>query len=180
MKAPSIVEERYSKTLYELALEKGTIKEVLQDLNLIESLFSKVENLQTFLINPLLPNTKKLEVLAESLGNSLSHLTKSFLNLLAEKNRLDILVVIPKLFSDLNEGKNQVKRGIIRSVHPISPEQLEKIQNKVSSKIGAKVLYLENVLEPKLIAGIQIQIGDEIIEMNALHHLQKLKQILVS
>jgi len=180
MLASTPVLNRYSRTLFELALKKSSLPEVALDIQNLRNLFSTLPQLKAFATHPLL-NKQEAELLVEKICTLITHpLLKNFIGFLCKKNRLELLASLPNSFMVYYEKYQGIVRGEIKSAVPLSPEQIKNIQNKLINKINAKEVVLVNSLDPKLIAGFQIQIGDLVIEANIKDQIKKLKQSLAT
>ena len=87
----------------------------------------------------------------------------NFLYILVDKRRANRLEGIMKVYSELYEREEGVSYGVIYSVTPLSPQQLEEIEEQTSKLLRFKV-RLENELDPKLIAGFKIMVEGKIID----------------
>ncbi len=84
---------KYAGALYSAALKSSSkaLNQVETDLTSLKGLMASNATISTFLSNPTLGSTEKTEGLKDLLskiGGSASDLTKNFLNVLAENNRL--------------------------------------------------------------------------------------------
>ena len=103
-----------------------------------------------------------------------------FFKLLIRKNRVHLFAEIPAAFINYFESHKNILRATIKSVQKLSDEQLAKIKSKIMQKTGAGEVLVKNIVDPKLIAGIQIKMGDTIIDANIKNKLTQLKRKLAA
>ncbi len=122
---------RYSKALFELALEKGQLPEIEQDLLLIKEQINQNDEFQKFLINPLIQNKLKTELLKKTFKDSVSNLTMNFLVLTSSKKRSEFIREIIERFEILALDHNEILSVQVFSAVPLSSEQTEAIRNRL-------------------------------------------------
>ena len=83
--------KRYAKALFDLALEKSLIDKVNDDAKLIVELTHNHE-VDSFINSPIINPDKKVVVFKELFGAKVDPLTLSFINLLTNKRRENILL----------------------------------------------------------------------------------------
>ena len=79
-----------------------------------------------------------------------------------------------KQFGKLVQEKNNEVAGVVYLAKPCSDEMFQKIEAKLSEVTG-KNLKLEKVIDPDLIGGIKVKIGDQIVDSTVATKLRELK-----
>jgi len=170
------VATRYAKSLLELCLEQGNLDATLADLETMEaSLESK--DLMYLLKSPIVKTEKKLKIYQEVFGSKMGKLSNSFFELLFKKGREAHLPVI------IEEFKSQVNthRGIssvtLTSATPIGEEVLTQIKKGLaeSSETLAEI-KVETEVDPSLIGGFKLMIGDKLYDASVAHKLERLRK----
>lgn len=167
---------RYAKALLELAIEQDKVDAVLKDMEFFVNSGKDNHDLLVFLKSPVIKADKKLNVLNE-LYSHFDILSKSFIQLITKNGREALLSVIATSFVDL------VKRykGII-PVMLISATELSKSsKDKILSKINVSgTIELTEVIDPSLIGGFIVRIGDVQVDASVNSQLKKLKIDLIT
>lgn len=176
----SPVLSRYTKTLFLLAKEQNCLPAIAEDMSKIEMIFGSTPGLSQYLSHPLLPTSNLHAIWEKCFDSQTNPLTIKFIRFLESKKRITLLTYLPTSFRNYYEEYQGIVRGVVRSVLPLSAAQMQAIKEKLQRKVLAKELHLVNTLEPKLIAGFQIQIGDMVIEANVQNKIQQLKQRLAA
>jgi hypothetical protein len=96
------VSASYAKALVELADEKGKLEAVNDDMNAVANLMKENAKLAALMMNPVVDGEKKRAVLAKVAKEAgFNQYTINFLNLLVEKDRLNLVPEICESFEEL-------------------------------------------------------------------------------
>ena len=97
---------RYSKALFELAVEQNLLEEVRQDLMLIREVCQNNPDFQQTLNNPLIEENVRLKIFEELFKANINPLTYTFLQLLSRKRRSSFLL---EMIDDYLERLSELK-----------------------------------------------------------------------
>ena len=105
---------------------------------------------------------------------------KSTITLLKTKNMLGksklLLTSLEKII-DKEEGIANVK---ISSRSKLTPKIVEEIEEFIKKRYGAKNVVMNFTEDEKLLGGIRLQIGDEIIDTTLIRKTQRLQNYLIT
>ena len=172
--------KRYAKTLFDVAASKSVADDVHKDMTLLSDVFVQTKELGSFFSNPLTTNQQVEKLIETSFSKKFQPLTLTFIKLLFKKNRIDILKDIPEIFVEFYEKQNNIIRATVTSAQKLSPEQLEKIKQKLKTSFQSQKFTIENQVDEKLIAGFQLRINDMIIDANVKSKLRQLRRKLAA
>ena len=174
----SSVATRYSKALFEVALERNKIEAVLDDLKMIQSLLISNKDLKNLMLNPLISTKKRISLIAALFKGRFDPLTFDFLNLICDKKRTAFLNEIGEKFSDRVLMYRGITPGVIRSAKELSSGQREQIEKKVELLTGKEILFTEEI-DRSLIGGFIVKIRDTVIDLSVKGQLEKLRHKFV-
>jgi F-type H+-transporting ATPase subunit delta len=126
--------------------------------------------------NPLYPldvRQKAMAKIAESM--QADALMASFLNLLIEKKRADILPDIAEAMQVMVDKDQNISHGSIVSAVELDNALLGKIQATLEKLTGNKVI-LETQVDPSIIGGILAKVGDLVLDGSIKTQLNGLKE----
>ena len=170
------VASRYSKSLLSLAQEKGLLEEVNSDMELFAATFKNNRDLSIVIKNPIVPNHKKLSILKALFDGKVSELTLRFFEIISRKNRESLL---PDIAASFNEQYNVFKGIVIAQVvtsFPLDNKLREDFKKVVKHEFGQeKTVLLEEKVDPSLIGGYTLTVGDKQIDQTLDTQLKKLK-----
>lgn len=175
----SRVAKRYSKAIFELALEKDFLDQIEQDFVFLENLLSESEELPQYLANPLITEDKKIAMLSEAIRKKVSDVTFNFLQLLASKRRLRILPAILENFRLMMlEHKNIVEGELISAVE-LEEKQVNAIKQHLEGVLGKNV-QLYTKIQPDILGGFVVRVQDVVIDNSIRLQLSKLREKLMA
>ena len=174
----SRVSSRYSKALFEIALEKNKLDIVAGDLELISQISTENIDFRNMLINPLIPATKKADVISKLIKDKTDQLTYNFLRLLCTKKRSEFLLEVIDHFMMRILDHEGVLTGQIISATPLTQDQVHDIHNRITSQSGKKV-QLSQEIDKNLMGGFIVKVKDNVIDLSVRNQLDKLRNKLV-
>ena len=102
----SLTAKRYAKSLIASAIEKGSVDAVYADMNLVGGTLAENRDLQNTLTSPIIKPEKKLVILDLIFKGQVNEMTTSFMKLVSENNRVDILGEIAYAYDKANNLLN--------------------------------------------------------------------------
>lgn len=174
----SVVAKRYGVALFELAQEKGQIDTIQQELLELKKVFQMNQELEQLLNNPKLAMTKKKELLA-NLFQKANPLIQNTLYIMLEKNRLaETVNTIDEFIEHANEAAG-VAEAKVFSTRALTEEESQGISTAFAGKVGRQSLQIENIIDPTLIGGIRVQIGNHIYDGSLSGKLERMQRDLI-
>ena len=167
---------RYAKAILEIAESKGVATNVSEDMTLIASTIKSNEELSTFIQNPTIKVEVKESALLEIFANS-NAVTKSLIHLLFENKRFEILNAIALEYNALFDIMNNVEVTKVTTAIPMDAALEAKVLAKIATFSDKKVT-IENVVDPSIIGGFILRIGDKQYNASVANRLQVLKREL--
>lgn len=174
----SDVANRYALALFELAKEHGQIDSIQGELQELKKVFRTNIELEQLLNNPRLSMAKKKELLA-TLFNGMNPLIQNTLFVMLEKNRLNETVNVVDEFIEFANETAGVADAKVFSTRALTQEESNNISVAFASKVGRRSLRIENIIDPNLIGGFRLQIGNRIYDGSLSGKLEQLKRNLI-
>lgn len=122
---------------------------------------------------------KTLSTAIEGGAQADSNAFVNFLTQLAEQDRLALLPSINERFGLLKAADAKEVHAYVTSAYPLTQEQEQLIENRLATSLGANVVLHVNV-DPALIAGVTIKVGDKVIDDSVRGKLKQLKTQLTA
>lgn len=175
------VANRYSKAIYELALDNNAVDSLINDVNSILNLFEQSNEFRALIVSPVI-NTDEKEsmlnqtVLSEKFG--LNELTHKLIQLLLKKKRITLLEDV--CFSVLEKNKiiNNIVDAKVESAISLDDTQLKKIKAILESRFN-KTVNILNTINEELIGGMRITVDGIMIDHSIQTHIAKLRYAMV-
>jgi F-type H+-transporting ATPase subunit delta len=167
---------RYAKAILDLANSKGVAEAVNNDMKSIASTIESNLELSTFIQNPTTKVEVKESALLEVFAN-VNGVTKGLFHLLFENKRFEILEGIALEYKKLFDESNGVEVAKVTTAVPMDAALEAKVLAKVST-LSDKEITIENIVDPSIIGGFILRIGDQQYNASVANRLQVLKREL--
>jgi F-type H+-transporting ATPase subunit delta len=173
------VSDSYAKALVELAEEKGKLEAVHADVDSIAALVKDNQKLRELLYNPVVEDAKKKAVVAKITKEAgFQKYTSNFLNLLVEKDRMNLLSEICESFEEQYCDLTDTQVATLRSAVKLEQEQQFLIAKKLQELTGSKNIKLKPVIDKSLIAGFVVEYGSSQIDLSIRGQVEKVAEEL--
>ncbi|AWI25046.1 ATP synthase F1 subunit delta [Flavobacterium pallidum] len=167
---------RYAKAILDLAHSKGVANEVNNDMDTIAATITGNAELTTFIGNPTTKVENKEKAVSEIFAD-VNGVTKNLFRLLLENKRFEILSAIASEYGRLFDEMNGMEKATVTTAFPMTPELEAKVLSKVLTLSNKKVV-LENIVDPAIIGGFILRMGDQQYNASIANKLQVLKREL--
>ncbi len=184
MAQDEIIVRRYAKGLAERAKETGEISEIRAELSTIAHLLDSKAgeaynpDFLNFLESPKNSLADKMAVSQRILqGSGVGKTMTDFFCLLVKNGRVALLPRIGNSFAGIVAELTGEYTALVQTARPLTEDQAERLTSVLASALGG-VVRLQQQVEPGLLAGARVTIGDKTIDGSVLGKLEKLKQHL--
>ena len=165
---------RYSKAILDLANSKGVAEVVSNDMKTIAATINGNLELTTFIQNPTIKVEVKEKALLEVFAESNS-VTKGLFHLLFENKRFEILGAIALEYGKLSDLANGKELAQVTTAFPMDAALEAQVLAKIAT-LSDKKITLENIVDPAIIGGFILRIGDKQYNASVYNRLQVLKR----
>jgi F-type H+-transporting ATPase subunit delta len=166
---------RYAKAILSFALEQKKEVQVNEDMLLIATTIEESKELQVLLSSPVIKTELKKASLNTLFASKVSSLTIGLINLLIDNKRLAILSYVAKQYTALFDKLKGIEVAKVTTAVPLTDALNKKVLSKVKELTG-KEATIENVIDPEIIGGFILRIGDVQYDASVANKLQGLKR----
>ena len=168
---------RYARTLILLLRSEEEVREVRQQLRDVREALAD-PSLREFLENPAISSHRKQRALLEVLeAAGVNKTLAQFLRLVALKGRLAYIDEIVDEFEALAREHLGEKVVYVESAYPLTQDERDALTAALEEKLKKRVILRETV-NPNLIAGVRIRIGDTVSDGSLNRALQTMQEEL--
>ncbi|MHB8918108.1 MAG: F0F1 ATP synthase subunit delta [Desulfocucumaceae bacterium] len=168
---------RYAEALYEIAKREKAVDTIEQELQAVDAIIRENRDLQKILYHPRVTPEDKKSLLSDLLSGKISAVTLEFLKLLVERQREQFLSDIVSYYTNLaNKARNVAEAGVSSAVD-LTAEEKQLLADLLNKLTGKKVETSYKV-DPSLIGGIVVRIGDRVIDGSIRTRLATLREHL--
>jgi len=137
------------------------------------------KTVQKLLANPFTSSEKLFELFHYILSSYINTERQNFLLLLIQNKRLGLLPEISKLFHLYHAAFEKMSKVKIITAIQIEKEYKEKLSHSLSKRMGSDIT-LECEIDPNIIGGAIIKLGDKVIDGSIRGQLNRLREALSS
>ncbi|EAQ77456.1 ATP synthase F1 subunit delta [Blastopirellula marina] len=170
----------YAKALYGAADAAGSLDVVVEELaSLVHDVLDKHPLLANAVVSPRITHDERLQILDKAFAGRMSPTLLTFLKVLSGHNRLYCLREIQRAFHLLvgeKRGRVDVK---VTSAQPLSEQSFASVSARLRETLGKDVEVLTSV-NPALIGGLIVRIGDTVIDGSVAHQLENIRHQTLS
>jgi F-type H+-transporting ATPase subunit delta len=175
---------RYATALYDIASQqeglpkhKNMVDRIESELKAIEGILKDNPDLQKLLYHPQITPAAKKDLLDQLFKEKISKVTGNFLALLVDRRReTHFLDIVAEFVALANTGRNIVTAKVTTAVAMNDREKGEL--NQVLARLTGKKMETSYLVDPSLIGGVVVRIGDKFIDGSIKTRLATLKERL--
>jgi len=171
---------QYANALADIALEQGAAEPVLKQLSEFGAAFAESTELRAFLAAPGFSREAKhgvIEKLAARMG--LSKIIRNFLFVMIDNQRTPLLPDILEAFQQVLRRRQGVAEADVSSAVNLSEAQKTQLLQTLERLTGKKI-RANYALEPELLGGAVVRIGDTIYDGSLRSRLNEMRARLTA
>jgi F-type H+-transporting ATPase subunit delta len=169
----------YARALLGAAQKTGQSAAVLEEMDaLVREVLTPLPRLEAVLGSLLVSHEEKSGILDRVFGGRMSPLLLNFLKVVSRRGRLDCLRAIHKQARKLYEGMQGGIRVRLTTPTPLDPDQIGHITENLRARLGGEPI-LESTVDPELIGGAVLRVGDTVYDASIARQLQAMRQQMI-
>jgi len=166
---------RYAISLRDLANEKGKVDECMADMALISKTIKENHELELLLKSPIIKLDKKANILNALFASKIGELSKAFVDIITQKGREQLLGSITERYVELVKASRNIVSAQVTTAAPLT-DALKADVLSVIAKLQAGEVDLEEKIDPSIIGGFILRVGDQMIDSSVQAKFRKLRQ----
>ncbi len=177
MKSASL---QYATALADIVLEQGAAEPAKKQLGDFREAYDESVELRNFLISPAIPREAKhgvIEKLIARLGAS--KIIRNFLFVMSDNQRIHLLPEIVDMFELVLRQRQGVAEAEVTSAADLSDRQKTALVQTLE-RLSGKKIQAKYSLEPTLLGGVVVRIGDTIYDGSVQNRLNQLRAQLAA
>jgi ATP synthase F1 delta subunit len=168
------IHARYANATYMAASKVGLLDKVESELNGLAKSAKESPAFAGFLANPLISRDQKSDQIAELLKTKVSPITLNLCTTLAGNAKLNDLPKVAATFVKLMKAKRGQVDATIVSADPLTATQTDQIAAAIQVTMkDAKEIVISTKVDPLIIGGIQIQVGDQFLDLSTKSQIEE-------
>jgi len=175
MSGMAVAAKRYAKALFEVSKEKGMIEETRNQLASVVEALEGDAQIRAFFSHPNIGIQAKMSALKAAVGDKLNPYVMNTLQLLVERGRAAAVSGVYSAYASIADEALGRAHARVVSAFALTPEQ----QNEIAARFGAlsgKQVTVDTVVDPSLLGGIRVRIGDTLYDGSLATRLAELER----
>ena len=165
---------RYSRALFDMALEQGSLDRVYENMMLILNVCS-LNEVRQILDNPVISSSKRGEILKALFEKDIEPLTLKFLDLVFTQGRESYLVQMARDFADLTRRHRGIRQVTLTTAVPANESVHKEIEALTVNDRASKIEFVEKI-DPTIIGGFILRVDDTYIDASVRSRLNRFRK----
>jgi len=174
----SRISVRYSRALFQSALDKKILDRINQDMILIKEICHLPE-MKELLTNPVIRPSKKSAILHNLLEKDFHKLTLSLIDLVVKNGRERYIPAIARVFVHETMKYNGITESLLTTAVKVDPLIKKQVSDLIANLFKTKVDLKENIDET-IIGGFILKVDDSFIDASIRNKLRKIRKELIA
>ena len=165
----------YAKALLGATEKAGNTEAVLAELDsVVDDVLAGIPHLEPTLASPRVGLEDKISILEQAFSGKMAWQLLNLLKLLCRRGRFDCLRAIRQAARrQYNELRGRVEVAV-RSAQELDSKTIDLVTNQLQVSLGKEV-ELQVTVDPDLIGGLVLKIGDTVYDGSVVNRLAKMK-----
>jgi F-type H+-transporting ATPase subunit delta len=168
------VAQVYARSLFEVAEEHDRLDEIREQLNQFAAALDEHRQMAVFFFSPYFSSEEKKSALERAVIGADAIFT-NFLQALIERHRMPAIFRIRAEYNRLWDEANKRLPVQITSAVPLDEATVKSIGDRISEQTGQTV-ELSSSVDPDLIGGIVLRVGNVILDASIKNRLNQLRK----
>ena len=176
-----LVSKTYGDALFEVAMESGEAKagELMEEIQSVRDILAKNPEFDGLMKHPAIPKQEKLQVVNNVFKGRISDELESFLEIIVSKERYRDLDAVFNYYIDRVKEQQKIGIAYVTTAVELSVVQKRAVEMKLLETSGYRKMEMHYSVEPALIGGMIIRVGDRVVDSSIRTKLDGLtKQLL--
>jgi F-type H+-transporting ATPase subunit delta len=169
----------YAEALVGAAGKDGPVEAVLDELDaIVRDVLGPHPRFAEILASPLVPVDQKDRILVATFEGRAAPTVVRFLRVLNRRGRLGLIAGVAHAARALWDHAQNRRPVTVRSAVPLDDAQLAAIRDRLARLLAATPVVTA-IVDPALIGGLRVQVGDDVYDATVRHRLEQLRQRLI-
>jgi F-type H+-transporting ATPase subunit delta len=168
---------RYAQAVFQIAVEKDGLDTWMEDLRFLSSALED-RDFSDLLDAPQISAGHKLSMVRQTLGDSVGTLALNLVSILASQSLAHTVSGVLGEYERLVDAHRGIERAEIVSAVPVDKGQLAETAKLLEGIVGKEV-RLTSTVEPQVIGGLIVRVGDRVIDGSVKAKLSDMRSSIV-
>lgn len=173
-----LVSKVYGDALFETAMEKDEMDTLYEEVSALVPILKDNPELLTLLGNPQIVKEEKVAIIHRVFDHRVSEDLMGFLAIIVDKNRQSDMIPIFEYFIERVKEFKRIGSAHVTSAIELSAVQKSDLEKKLLEITSYVEFEMHYEVDPSLLGGMVIRIGDHVVDSSIKTRLYGLKKEL--
>ncbi|MDG2183317.1 MAG: ATP synthase F1 subunit delta [Mariniblastus sp.] len=164
----------YARALLAFAADAGNVDQLVDELGEVVEAINGVAGLRDALESPRVGVESKVNLLDKAFAGKVEKGLLHFLKVVGNKGRFDCLGAIASSAKTLRDEMSGRVQAVVTSASPMDSEVVGRITDQLSKTLG-KDVSLQVLVDPEILGGIVVRVGDTVYDGSVLNQLSQVR-----
>jgi F-type H+-transporting ATPase subunit delta len=174
-----VVSKRYAEALFQIGQEKSKLDFMEPELMIVKEVFENNKEFNLFLKHPKVSNEKKKQLIKEAFKGFSNDVLHTLYVLVDRHSEEAVPSIIDHFISLVNDAKG-IAEAEVYSVRELTDEEKKQLSSVFSKKLNVKNLHIVNIVDPSLIGGVKLKIGNTVYDGSVKGKLSRIERKIAS
>lgn len=174
-----LISKTYGEALFELAMEEQKLDVLFEEAKAVRDILRENADFGKLMGNPKISGEDKLKVAEKVFKGRVSDEMAGFLMIIIEKDRYAELDAILTYFIDRVKEEKHIGVAFVTTAVKLEEAAQTKIKNRLLETTKYETMEMHYSVDPSIIGGMVIRIGDRVIDSSITTKLNELKKQLL-
>jgi F-type H+-transporting ATPase subunit delta len=159
-----------------MAREQGQLAAMEADMRLVANTCAENRELVVLLKSPVVRSDAKGRILKGIFDEKVGEITRTYMAILVRKGREALLPDVAAAFTELYKLDQNIVSAVVSSAVALNDEARARVIALAEKQHPGKTIDLQEKVDPALIGGLSIHIGDELYDGTVSRRLADLRR----
>jgi len=176
---PGVIADRYATALLELGEESSQLSALVEELERAAEAYASSQELRASFDNPLLPIQAKRAILTDICDRlALGVIARNALAMLIDRRRIRALPAIADRLRILADQRRGILAAEVFVAMPLRDDYFQRLARELERLTGKRIA-LKRTLDPSLLGGVVVRVGDTVYDGSLVTRLKHLKDTML-
>lgn len=174
-----LISKTYGEALFELAVEEEKTEVMLEEISGIRQVFLNNPEYLKFLTHPRISVEEKIKTTEEIFSGRIEKQLLGFLGLIITKGRSENMMEILEYFLDKVKEFKGIGVAYVTTPFELKDDKKQAVSERLLATTSYRQMEMHYAVNPALLGGMQIRIGDRVVDSSIQTKLSRLEKDLL-
>ena len=177
MAEPATLARPYAEALFQVA-SRGDLQQASREVEALAAVATDPQ-LRLYADAPKVSAAQVFDLMVSVVNQPLSDASRNLLRTVIDNGRLAVLPEIAAQFHGLVNARSGISDALVYSAFELDAAQLADLTAGLEKRFGRKLSATVH-LEPELIGGVRVVVGDEVLDTSVKARLEQMRAALMA